>query len=115
MPTFLMSRQTLHCIMVPHSSVEGKLFTAQCHLKALQVPGFCEAPDVHCNYDYGHSLGRGEWRYRVLFLLAFRLRLSASPFVVIYCLKIVTYFFQYQTIYYVNIFCNFHPQNTLKQ
>jgi len=30
-----------------------------------QVDGFCEEPDVHCNYDYGHSLGRGAWRFEV--------------------------------------------------
>ena len=29
----------------------------------IQVEGFCEEPDVHCNYEYGHSLGRGAWRY----------------------------------------------------
>merc|ERR550532_6034 len=31
----------------------------------FQVDGFCEEPDVHCNYDYGHSLGRGAWRFEV--------------------------------------------------
>jgi len=30
-----------------------------------QVDGFCDEPDVHCNYDYGHSLGRGAWRFEV--------------------------------------------------
>jgi len=30
-----------------------------------QVEGFCEEPDVHCNYEYGHSLGRGAWRFEV--------------------------------------------------
>ena len=31
-------------------------------MMVFQVDGFCEEPDVHCNYDYGHSLGRGAWR-----------------------------------------------------
>ena len=28
-----------------------------------QIAGFCDDPDVHCNYDYGHSLGRGSWYF----------------------------------------------------
>ena len=33
-------------------------------MMVLQVDGFCEEPDVHCNFDYGHSLGRGSWRFK---------------------------------------------------
>ena len=29
----------------------------------FQTGGFCDEPDVHCNYDYGHSLGRGSWQF----------------------------------------------------
>ena len=30
---------------------------------SFQTDGFCDEPDVHCNYDYGHSLGRGSWQF----------------------------------------------------
>ena len=28
-----------------------------------QVEGFCDDSDVLCNFDHGHSLGRGLWRF----------------------------------------------------
>lgn len=28
-----------------------------------QVEGFCDDSDVLCNFDHGHSLGRGVWRF----------------------------------------------------
>ena len=33
------------------------------YLPNEQAGGFCDDPDVHCNYDYGHSLGRGSWQF----------------------------------------------------
>merc|ERR1712150_218404 len=29
-----------------------------------QDSGFCDDPQVHCNPDYGNSLGRGAWRFK---------------------------------------------------
>merc|ERR1719228_1453933 len=33
------------------------------YLPDEQEEGFCDDWDVHCNYEYGHSLGRGTWRF----------------------------------------------------
>nr|KAG5691862.1 hypothetical protein BaRGS_033466 [Batillaria attramentaria] len=29
-----------------------------------QDANFCDRSDVHCNFDYGNSLGRGKWHFQ---------------------------------------------------
>ena len=41
---------------------DGKMWRYLNLAPFFQVEGFCEEPDVHCNYEFGHSLGRGAWR-----------------------------------------------------
>ena len=48
---------------LPNKQVCSGIASHSLSFTVLQVDGFCDAPDVHCNYDYGHSLGRGSWQF----------------------------------------------------